>query len=110
MVCVAQEYQFVSFTKPVYCFWEGIYQSVALHPHLYGIVFCGLTGQRVSPLGCICLVLIDFYKKTLGTELLLHNYYNNVTVISKRRVGNTDIIYEYLHANTTKAIENDSYV
>lgn len=26
---------------------------------------------------------------TLGTELLLQNYYNNVTVISKRRVVNT---------------------
>ena len=36
--------QLASFTKPVYCFCEGIYQSLALY-YLYGTVFYGLTGQ-----------------------------------------------------------------
>ena len=61
-------------------------------------------------LGLICLVLIRLLQETLGTELLLQNYYNNVTVMSKSRVVNTLTLYKYLHPNTTKAIENDDYV
>ena len=33
---------------------------------------------------------------TLDTELVLQNYYNNVTVMSKRRVVNTDIMSIYM--------------
>ena len=39
---------------------------------------------------------IDFYKG--------QNYYNNVTVTSKRRVVNTPHYNEYVHANITKTI------
>ena len=33
---------------------------------------------------------------TLGIELLLQNYYNNATVMSKRRFVNTDIMSIYI--------------
>ena len=50
--------------------------------------------EHVSPLGCICLVLIRGYRLLqgiLGTEHLLQNYIN-VTVTSKRRVVNTFVV------------------
>ena len=54
---------------------------------------------------------VDFYiQGTLGRELLLQNYYNNATVTSKRRVVNTPQYNEYVHANITKTIRNDSYI
>ena len=48
------------------------------------------------PIG-VSLPCIDrLLQGTLGTELLLQNYYNNVTVMSKRRFVNTDIMSIYM--------------
>ena len=61
-------------------------------------------------LPCIVDQGIDFYKEHFGTELLLPNYYNNVTVTSRRNVVNTPCYNEYVHANVTETIENEGYV
>ena len=77
----------------VYCFCDGIYQSVALHltkpPTSICVCFLWIDRSVSVTIG-VHLPCIDRHLQgTLGIELLLQNYCNNVTVMSKRRVVNT---------------------
>ena len=94
------------FTKPVYCML--LRGNLPVSGIALSIWDCFLWIDRsVSVTIGVQLPCIDrLLQGTLDRELLLQNYYNNVTVMSKRRVVNT----LYLHANTTKAIESESYV
>ena len=94
----------VSFTKPVYCFCKGTYQSVALHlttsMELFSMDWQVSECHHWVHLACIDRG-IDFYREHLA-QLLLQNFY---TVMSKRRVLNTLTVWVYVHANATKGIE-----
>ena len=102
MVFVAQEYQttVVSFTKPVYCFCEGIYQSQELSSVDRQVNECHI-GLRLP---CI-EQRIGFYK-----EHYAQSFCSKTTIIMSLHVTSKWRVVEYVHANATKAIENDGYV
>ena len=111
-VSIRQQLLASQFTKPVYCML--LRGNLPVSGIALSIWDCFLWIDRsVSVTIGVQLPCIDrLLQRTLDRELLLQNYYNNcedyyynnVTVMSKRRVVNTLTLYEYVHANTTKAL------
>ena len=65
---------------------QGAVSGIA---HLYGIVFLWIDRSVSVTIGVHLPCIDRLLQGTIGRELLLQNYYNNVSVMSERRVVNS---------------------